>query len=69
MVTLNFNSSEKSGKYSYLRTFISTEDELIVSVVEDGKVCGFVCLDRESAIKLAKEIRRQVSFMEEVSNG
>lgn len=69
MVTLDFHSTEKSKVKTALRTFSNQSNEIFIEI-EDTSVdheygFQFVCLDKETAIKLAKEIRKQISFLED----
>lgn len=68
-VKLIFQGTERSETYDdELQVFTNTFDEL--TVIINGSHLTMICLDRETAIKFAKEVRKQISYMEsEVDNG
>ncbi len=65
MVTLDFHSTERSKVKSVLRAFTTTNNELFIEVEHEDTPSSFVCLDKETAIKLAKELRKQISFIKD----
>lgn len=65
MVTLDFHSSEKSKVNSKLRVYCNSENELFIEIELDDCISSYVCLDKETSIKLAKEIRKQISFIKD----
>ena len=60
---LKFLSTERSRLQSELEVFVNTENELVLQIEGDG--LQLVALEKEAAIKLAKEIRKQISFLED----
>ncbi len=65
MVTLDFHSTERSKVNSKLRAYYNAENELYIEIEHDDYPASYVCLDKETAIKLAKEIRKQISFIKD----
>jgi len=65
MVTLDFHSTERSDIKSKLRVWYNSENELYIEIEHEDSPAGYICLDKETAIKLAKEIRKQISFLED----
>ena len=63
---LIFSSTKESGLETKLETFVNAYGHLTIKIEGDGLQA--ISLERESAIKLAREIRKQISFME-VANG
>ena len=54
-----------------LEAFSTTFNELFISINNSGEhfdQCKHICLDRETAIKLVKNLKLQISFLE-VKNG
>ena len=68
MVTLDFHSTETSKVNSKLRAYHNSSNELFIEIEHDDCPAAFVCLDKETAIKLAKEIRKQISFITDEPN-
>ncbi len=63
MVTLDFHSTLRSKVNSKLRAYYNTENELYIEIEHEDCPASYVCLDKETSIKLAKEIRKQISFI------
>jgi hypothetical protein len=59
---LKFLSAEQSQLNTELEVFINQFGFLTIKIEGDG--IQLICLEKESAIKLAKEIRKQISFLE-----
>ena len=64
MVTLEFHSTQRSGSDTKLQVRANTFGEIFIQIEMDGIPAAFICLDKETAIKLAKELRKQISFIE-----
>jgi|LakMenEpi03Aug12_release.lakeMendotaPanAssembly.Ray.scaffolds.fasta_scaffold3760422_2 hypothetical protein len=60
---LKFLSAQESELETELEVFINSNGFLTLKIEGDG--LQLICLEKESAIKLAKEIRKQISFMED----
>jgi hypothetical protein len=71
-VNLIFSGSEKSETQEHsLKMFYNTKNEIYFTIeMPDKDELNFVCLDKETAIKLSKELRKQISYItdEEVIN-
>ena len=63
-----FTSIVESKLETKLQVFINTLGHLTIKLESSKNESQIVCLDRKTAIKLGREIRKQVSFME-VENG
>ena len=68
-----FVSSEKSDYNSELEVYYNAFNEIYISIYVpggDAHESQYITLDKETAIKLAKTLRREISFIrEEDSNG
>jgi hypothetical protein len=67
---LIFSSTRESEEQTQLESFVNTRGELVIKIEGDG--IQYICLDRESAVKLGREIRKQISIIDrfmEVENG
>jgi hypothetical protein len=60
-----FLSSEKSDLNSELEFFANTSGELFISIYlsDDNIYQCSICLDKETAIKFSKVVRREISFL------
>lgn len=65
MVTLDFHSTERSKCNSRLRLWYNNFNELFIEIETDDQPSSFICLDKDTAIKLSKEMRKQISFLED----
>ena len=65
MVTLEFHSTERSGIESTMQVYKNTENEIYLIVEIDEMCWGSICLDKETAIKFSKELRKQISYLED----
>ena len=61
-----FQSTERSNLNTQLVVDVNIYNEVFISIsnVDDPYLEGLITLERESAIKLAKELRKQISFLE-----
>jgi hypothetical protein len=68
-VKLIFQGTERSKTFDDdLEVYVNHFNEL--TIIVNGSHLSMVCLDRETAIKFAKELRKQISYIEsEVKNG
>jgi hypothetical protein len=68
-----FVSSEKSEHDSELQVYATDDGELLISIYSPGEelYAQWVSLDKQTAIKFSKIVRREISFLkdEEVGNG
>lgn len=66
---LVFGGTEASKTLDHeLTCFCNANNELFIEILEDNQ--SYICLDRATAIKFHREIKKQISFLEEeVDNG
>ena len=58
---LTFFSTEESELDTTLEVFANLKGTLTIKIEGDG--IQLICLEKESAIRLAKELRKQISFL------
>lgn len=63
MVTLQFHGTENSFKNTYLEVHANGFEEITVKISISSDDFNFITLDKETAIKLAKELKKQISFI------
>ena len=70
-MALKFTGSNASGtEKSTIEVFNNTNNEIYISICIPYEYDSFVCLDRETAISLAKQLRKSISFLDkEGDNG
>ncbi len=68
-VKLSFYGSEKSRTTEHrLECYANTNKELFISIEKENSDCYdecFISLDKSTAIKLSKEIRKQIALLED----
>jgi hypothetical protein len=62
---LIFTSTEESKLETKLEVFVNTKGYLTIKIEGGKRDMQLVCLEKDSAIKLAKEIRKQISFLKD----
>lgn len=65
-VKLTFYGSEKSNTTEHsLNCYSNASDEIFISIDMDNDYpfASFICLDKETAIKLSRELRKQISYI------
>lgn len=66
MVTLTFYGSKKSEtNTTELSVFCNQEMEIFIKIDDKEFSASFICLDKETAIKLSKELRKQIALIED----
>lgn len=65
MVKLQFHGTENSMDNNYLEVFATEKKEVFICIQNSLNEIdlNFISLDRETAIKLAKELRKQISLI------
>ncbi len=65
MVTLQFHGTENSMDNTYLEVNANIKDEITIRICnsENEFENSFISLDKETAIKLSKELRKQISLI------
>jgi hypothetical protein len=65
-VRLIFGGTEISNTIDHsLQVYVNYRNELFISIDMEDYPEAFICLDRSTAIKLSREIRKQIALMEE----
>lgn len=60
------DSSEKKE----LQCFATTSKEIFIEIKNDFNGLEFICLDKITAVRLVRELKKQIGYLEsEVSNG
>lgn len=66
MVTLIFNGSEGSDtENTELKLYANVDNDIYIEIGQPWKHSSFICLDRSTAIKLHRELKKQISFLNE----
>jgi hypothetical protein len=69
MVQIIFYGSEKSETTDHqLRCFCNTHQEIYIGIDMHLNAEHFICLDKATAIKLSKELRKQIALIEDEKN-
>jgi hypothetical protein len=68
-VELKFTSTQRSELQTELIAHCNQNNEIYIEIKEPDERTHdwdyqFICLDKETAIKLAKELRKQISMLE-----
>lgn len=66
-VKLIFSGTEQSSTEStQLQVYANSKNELYIEINDNYILpCCCICLDKETAIKFSKEIRKQISYLED----
>lgn len=56
-----FQGSNQLGVESELQCYANTNDKIFISIDMEGYQTSFICLDRETAIKLSKVLKSEIS--------
>ena len=60
-----FSGSEESKTRSHvLECFATNDEDIRIDIDMDNSMFSFISLDKQTAIRLAKELRRQISLLE-----
>lgn len=66
MVKIIFYGSEKSETNDHeLRCFCTTNQEIYIGIEMHHSIEHFICLDKTTAIKLSKELRKQIARIDD----
>lgn len=66
MVELIFYGSEKSETTeTQLRCFCNTRNEIFIGIKEDASPEIWITLDKQTAIKFSKELRKQIALLQD----
>ena len=60
-----FSGTEESKTRSHvIECFASERNEIYINIDMDNSMFSFISLDKQTAIRLAKELRRQIALLE-----
>jgi hypothetical protein len=63
---LVFGGTEKSSTQNHeLVCYLNSSNEIFISIDSKDGYSSYVCLDKYTAIKLHRELKKQISFIEE----
>lgn len=70
-VKLIFSGTEKSKTQEHtLEAYCNINNEIYLSIDTQDFPAGFICLDKYTAVRLVRELKKQIGYLEsEVSNG
>lgn len=68
-VELKFTSTERSKDFTFLQLFATKDNEICIEtkdpIQEEFHDTQRIFLDKQTAIRLAKELRKQISMLED----
>lgn len=67
-----FCSSDLSDYTSELQVYANADGELYISITSDSNdpyAYQWICLDKQTAIKFSKSVRREISFLKDGEEG
>ena len=64
-----FGSEESETQNHSIECFLNNKNNIYIGISADGYEDLFICLDKSTAIKLAKTIRTEINKMEDETNG
>ena len=63
-VKLLYCGTEESQTENYtLVMYANSNNEIYISIDSEDEQPSFICLDRTTAIKLSKELRKEISYL------
>ena len=64
-IKLVFQGTERSKTDEHeLLTFANTENEIFISINDFSNYPTHICLDKSTAVKLVKELKLQISYLD-----
>lgn len=62
-IRVTYCSSEASEYISEMKMYLNSNDEIYIEIYDpdDSSRNQFICLDKNTAIRLAKDLRREIS--------
>lgn len=65
-IKLVFLSSDKSGIKTEMQCFYNTQNEIYISISNGESIMDqqFICLDKETAVKFVKHLKKEISYIE-----
>ena len=64
MAILFSGSEESKTRNHVIECFANDRNEIYINIDMDNSMFSFISLDKQTAIRLAKELRRQISLLE-----
>lgn len=65
MVSLLFYGTERSETdHHELEVILNTHNEIFISIESEGAPGEHICLDKLTAIRLHKELKKQISYID-----
>jgi hypothetical protein len=69
MVQIIFYGSEKSETTDHeLRCFCNTKQEIFIGIKEEAAPEIWIALDKKTAIRFSKELRKEIALIEDEKN-
>jgi hypothetical protein len=71
-VKLLFQGTERSKTdENQLEVFANVHNEIFISIEDFSQPATFICLDKQTAVRLVRELKKQIGFVmeSEVYNG
>ena len=65
MAILFSGTEESKTRNHVMECFATNENEICIYVDMDDSIFAFINLDKQTAIRLAKELRRQIALLED----
>ena len=68
MVKLVFYGTENSKSNDHeLEVYVNSKNEIYIGISDDKQFNGgtYICLDKSTAIKFHRELKKQISFIQE----
>ena len=60
-----FSGTQESNTRSHvMECFATNDNDIRIDIDMDGVIFAFINLDKQTAIRLAKELRRQIALLE-----
>ena len=65
MAILFSGSEESKTRYNVMECFATNENEIRIDIDTNGITFAHINLDKQTAIRLAKELRKQIALLED----
>ena len=71
MINITYHSTKRSDWDAFLEVERNEHNEIVITIQQDLADDAIIYLDKKTAIKLAKQLRAEISFINdaEVQNG
>jgi hypothetical protein len=64
-IKLVFKGTEQSGTNEHeLVSYANTNNEIYICIEVENNYPSFICLDKPTAVKLVKELKLQISYLD-----